>query len=238
MVEVTWKIDDLARKAKVTVDTIRFYQREHLLPPAERSGRNKLYGPVHLLRLERIRELQKRRFSLAAIRALLDGDQPGLVDGIFAAEGKQTYTFDDLVERSGADPALADALRRAGLIRDPQDYGRNAYDAADLDLLVTIVALSKEGLPAELIVELGHIYAQGVETMQQQVVELMMGHRGPEWEPEELREFQRHVSASAGKLLPLVARVVQYVHQRTLQRLTLGAMERAGSNAPEAQPRQ
>jgi len=233
MVEVTWKIDELARKAKVTVDTIRFYQREHLLPPSVRSGRNKLYGPAHLLRLERIRELQKRRFSLAAIRAFLDGDQPGLAEGIFGAEGKQNYSFDALVERSGVDPALADALRRAGVIRDPQDYGRNAYDAADLELLVAIEALNKEGMPAEVIVELGHIYAAGVEQMQRQVVELMMGARGPEWDADELREFQRHVSAAAGKLLPLVGRVVQYVHQRTLQRLTLGAIERASVREEE-----
>ncbi|MFN8035845.1 MAG: MerR family transcriptional regulator [Acidimicrobiia bacterium] len=226
MVEVSWRIDDLARRARVTVDTIRFYQREHLLPPAERSGRNKLYGPAHLLRLERIRELQKRRFSLAAIRALLDGDEPGIVEGIFASDGKPTLTFDDLVERSGVDLALADALRRVGVIRDPQEFGRNAYTSADLDVLVTIATLHRNGVPAEVLVDLGRIYATGVEQMQQQVVELMVGERGPQWEESELREFQRHMATSAGKVLPLVGRVVQYVHQRTLQRLTLRAIER------------
>lgn len=236
MTQEGWRIDDLARKAKVTVDTIRFYQRERLLPPAERSGRNKLYGPAHLVRLDRIRELQKRRFSLAAIRALLEGDRPGLVEGIFANEGRQNYTFDDLVERSGLDPALADALRRAGLLRDPQEYGRNAYDSADLDLFLAVAELQKAGLPAEVLVELGSIYAQGVEAMQRQVVELMAGNRGPSWEPEELLEFQRRTAAAAGKLLPLVGRVVEYVHRRTLQRLTLGAIERAGPAAAATSP--
>jgi hypothetical protein len=32
---------------------------------------------------------------------------------------------------------------------------------------------------------------------------------------------------SAGQLLPLVTRIVEYVHLRTLQRVTLGAIERS-----------
>ena len=53
-----WRIDDLAHRADVTVDTVRYYQREDLLPVGERAGRVKLYGPIHLERLERIRDLQ------------------------------------------------------------------------------------------------------------------------------------------------------------------------------------
>ncbi len=40
-----WRIDDLAHRAGVTVDTVRYYQREGLLPDGQRSGRVKLYGP-------------------------------------------------------------------------------------------------------------------------------------------------------------------------------------------------
>ena len=90
------RIDDLAQRAGLTVDTIRFYQREGLLPPAERAGRAKVYGPDHLARLAQIRELQGRRFSLAAIRALLESERPELVDGIFSGEGSISYSLDDL----------------------------------------------------------------------------------------------------------------------------------------------
>ena len=82
----SWRIDELAQRAGVTVDTIRYYAREHLLPPPERSGRHKLYGPEHLDRLTRIRDLQAQRFSLAAIRAVLDADQRGLLHALL-----QTY---------------------------------------------------------------------------------------------------------------------------------------------------
>ena len=63
------RIDDLAQRAGLTVDTIRYYQREGLLPPGAREGRHRVYGPDHLRRLTRIKELQARRFSIAAIRA-------------------------------------------------------------------------------------------------------------------------------------------------------------------------
>lgn len=219
----SWRIDDLARRAGVTVDTIRFYQRERLLPPAERAGRAKLYGPDHLARLEQIRDLQRRRFSLAAIRALLES--PGLTEGIFAGEGGLSYSLADLVERSGLDPGLVDRLRDVGLLRDPGDFGRAAYDASDLDMLRVVAELVHDGLPDDVVVELARIYVDGVEAVQHQVLEVFTEGRGHEWSPGELAEFQRHAASASGRWLPLVSRLVGYVHQRTLQRLALRRIE-------------
>jgi DNA-binding transcriptional MerR regulator len=221
------RIDELARRADLTVDTIRFYQREGLLPPAERAGRAKVYGQDHLARLAQIRDLQARRFSLAAIKSLLESDRTDLVDGIFSNEGSASYSLAELVERGGGSPELAARLHDAGLLRDPADYGRDAYDATDLDVLRAVVELERLGLPDELLVELASIYVQGVERMQVEVLELFSGSRGPAWDPDELKTLQGHAAAAAGQLLPLVTRIVEYVHQRTLQRLTLGAIERA-----------
>src|SRR4051794_32316095 len=225
----SFKIDDLAQRSGLTVDTIRFYQRESLLPPAERAGRSKHYGAEHLRRLEQIRDLQSRRFSLAAIKALLDSDRQDLVDGIFAGEGSISYSLGDLVERSGLDAEGAEALRTVGLLRDPREFGRDAYDATDLDVLRVAAELTRLGLPQDVLVELCGIYVQGVEEMQSQVLELFSGKRGTAWEPGELEVFQNHAASSAARLLPLVTRVVEYVHQRTLQRLTLNAIERTGT---------
>src|SRR3954451_11208369 len=101
-----WRIDDLAHRAELTVDTVRFYQREGLLPAGIRVGRTKQYGPEHLERTEQTRDLQARRFSLAAIKALLESERHDLVDGIFAGEGGLSYSLEDLVERSALDAAL------------------------------------------------------------------------------------------------------------------------------------
>jgi len=220
------RIDELARRSGLTVDTIRFYQREGLLPPAARVGRAKVYGQDHLDRLAQIRDLQTRRFSLAAIKALLDSDRPGIVDGIFAGEGSISYSLDDLVERGGGSAELAHRLRDVGLLRDPRDFGRDAYDATDLDVLRAVVELHRLGLPEDILVELASIYVQGVERMQLEVLDLFSGKRDRTWTEEELATFQNRAASAAGQLLPLVTRIVEYVHQRTLQRLTLGAIER------------
>jgi DNA-binding transcriptional MerR regulator len=222
----SWRIDDLAQRSGLSVDTIRYYQREGLLPPAERCGRAKQYGPAHLQRLEQIRDLQARRFSLAAIRALLDADRPGLVDGIFADGIGATYNLEELGARSGLDDDLIGQLRSSGLLRDPAEFGRDAYDGDDLDLCCAIAELRDAGLPDDVLVELGRIYADGVEAMQRDVMALFRGDTGPDWSDESLAEFQATASERAPDLLPRVQRVVGYVHHRTLQRLTLGAIER------------
>jgi len=223
-----WRIDDLAHRADLTVDTVRFYQREGLLPAGVRVGRTKQYGPEHLERIQQIRDLQTRRFSLAAIKALLESERQDLVDGIFAGEGGLSYSLADLVERTGLPDTLVDRLGTAGLLRDPAEFGRDAYDATDLDVLRAVAELHRLLLPDDILVELVSIYVRGVETMQSQVLELFAGERGPAWDPAELVAFQQSAAGSAGALLPLVTRVVDYVHQRTLQRLTLGAIERSG----------
>jgi DNA-binding transcriptional MerR regulator len=226
-----WRIDELAQRSGLTVDTIRYYQRERLLPPAERAGRLKLYGAEHLHRLERIRELQQRRFSLAAIRALLESERPGLVEGIFGADSP-SYSFDDLVEKTGIDRTLAGRLREAGFLRDPADFGRDAYDTSDLDALEAAAELARAGIRDDVLVEMTSVYATGIEGMQNDILDVFAGRRGPEWDPDELADFQTRSAELAGEMLPLVTRMVGYVHYRTLQRLTLGAIE-AAAEPPE-----
>ncbi len=222
-----WRIDDLARRADVTVDTVRYYQREGLLPGGQRAGRVKLYGPAHLERLERIRDLQRRGFSLAAIGALLTRDRDHLVDGIFADRGEgRGYTLAELVERAGIDAELCDALRAAGLLRDPRDYGRDAYDAEDLDLLRTMAEMARLGLPPRTLITLGEIYARGVEAIQAQVLDLFSTGGSATWSPGELETLRDVAARTSPDLLPLMRRLVDYLHHRTIQRLTLAAIER------------
>src|SRR5215475_12255639 len=64
-------IDALARQAQLPVRTIREYHTMRLLPPPERRGRVGFYGPRHSQRLELIARLQRRGYSLAGIRDLL-----------------------------------------------------------------------------------------------------------------------------------------------------------------------
>jgi DNA-binding transcriptional MerR regulator len=220
-----WRIDDLARRADVPVDTIRYYQRERLLPPGMRAGRANLYGAEHLERLARIKQLQERRFSLAAIRALMSGEQRGIVEDLFGSAEGRSYTLDELVERSGIDGALVDDVRAAGLLRDPAEYGHDAYDADDLDLLTTLAELHGLGLPRQAIVEIARTYAEGIEATQRRIIDLFTTGGEVEWTDSELSQFQDAAAEHATRILPLSRRLVDYTHKRTLQRLTLSAID-------------
>jgi DNA-binding transcriptional MerR regulator len=226
-----WRIDDLAHEAGITVDTIRYYAREGLLPAPTPAGRHRLYGDRHLDRLRRIKELQERRFSLAAIRAIVETNRPG-IDDIFAGAGR-TYTLAELIERSGVAPELVAELHRVDVLPDPAEFGRAAYDDTDLHLLEAIVELQNIGMPAEVLVELGTIYVRNFQVLQREVIDMLAGRTRPDWKPEMVRAVQTRLSASAGRLIPAIERVLNYVHQRTLQRFTLEAIRSAQDHGVE-----
>lgn len=70
--DISVQIGELARRANCPVETIRYYERERLLPPAARSAGNfRLYGAAHLARLSFIRRCRSLDLTLAEIRTLL-----------------------------------------------------------------------------------------------------------------------------------------------------------------------
>ena len=224
MPEAHWRIDELAQKAGLTVDTIRYYAREGLLAPPERAGRHKLYGPDHLDRLNRIRDLQTQRFSLAAIRAILNTDRPGL-EHLFATKGAG-YTFDELVARSGLDAELVTRLHDVGVLADPAELGHDAYDENDLALLRAVAELRDIGMTEQILLGLGEIYVRHFLALQADVHAMLAGN-DRDWDHDELVAIQRRLTANTDRMIPAVDRVLNYVHQRTIQRLTLDAVRTA-----------
>lgn len=223
--DTRWRVDDLAQRARLSVDTIRYYARERLLQPAIAVGRHKLYGPEHLERLERIRELQDQRFSLAAIRAILCSDRPG-IDRIFGG-GAHHFTESDLIDRSRVPVELVASLRDIGLLPDPAEFGREAYDDADLAMLRSVRELLDIGMTPEVLADLGAIYVKHFGALQTEVHATLAGWTRNDWDPAELEAMQRRLTASSDQLIPAVDRVLNYVHQRTVQRLTLEAIRTA-----------
>jgi DNA-binding transcriptional MerR regulator len=219
-----WRIDELAHEAGITVDTIRYYAREGLLMAPERAGRRNLYSQEHLDRLTRIRELQDQRFSLAAIKALCNVDRPGIED-LFAVQGR-SYDFEHLVARSGLDEQLVRKLQDVGLLANPAELGADAYDDSDLGVLRAIAELQQIGMTEQILVALGEIYVRHFTALQADVHRMLAGN-DREWDPDELVEIQRTLTANTHRMIPAVDRVLNYVHQRTIQRLTLQAMETA-----------
>src|SRR3954451_24247895 len=94
-------IDELARRAGMTVRTVRMYQERGLLPAPERRGRKATYGAEHLTRLRLVQRLADRGYSLAAVKDLTDAwdAQHGLAHVLG-------------LEAAGVEPATVEPPRR------------------------------------------------------------------------------------------------------------------------------
>lgn len=77
------KIGELSSAASTPIETIRFYEREGLLPaPARTAGNFRIYEAAHLDRLQLIRYCRGLDMSLEEVRVLLSfRDQPGAACG-------------------------------------------------------------------------------------------------------------------------------------------------------------
>lgn len=70
--DVPMKIGELARRAGVNIQTVRYYERRALLPePQRRPSGYREYGPDALERLRFIKRAQELGFTLAEIGELL-----------------------------------------------------------------------------------------------------------------------------------------------------------------------
>lgn len=68
----TLKIGELARRAQCPAETIRYYEREGLLPePTRTAGNYRVYGHAHVERLAFIRNCRSLDMTLEEIRHLL-----------------------------------------------------------------------------------------------------------------------------------------------------------------------
>jgi Zn(II)-responsive transcriptional regulator len=104
-----FSIGQLASRAGVAIDTVRYYERNRLLAPASRlaSGYRR-YGQAELKRLRFIRRAKALGFSLEDIRTLLSLSDRRSVDQIKrVAQGKLA----DIERRIAELESIADGLR-------------------------------------------------------------------------------------------------------------------------------
>lgn len=67
------RIGEFAERANVSHRTIRYYEREGLLSPAERVGTGyRYYNELSLERLQKVKQLQEIGLSLEEIRDVID----------------------------------------------------------------------------------------------------------------------------------------------------------------------
>lgn len=151
------RVEELAARADVSVDTIRFYQKRRLLPPPEREGRIAWYGLEHGDRLAQIKDLQQRGFSLAVIRRIVSGeldraDEPLAAAVVGAGDDggpgpEEFLTLEELAARSGVPQALVEAVVREGLLVPRRHEGDARFTTADVEIVAAGLRLLETGLP-------------------------------------------------------------------------------------------
>ncbi|MDT7838490.1 Cd(II)/Pb(II)-responsive transcriptional regulator [Aquabacterium sp. OR-4] len=117
------KIGELAAAHQVPVETLRYYEREGLLPaPARSEGNYRIYGPAHAERLAFIRHCRSLDMALDEIRVLLRfkdspddhcADVNGLLDRHIAEVATRLRELRQLDKQLKALRALCDSGRDA-----------------------------------------------------------------------------------------------------------------------------
>ena len=111
------QIGDLSRQTGCNIETIRYYERIGLLPPAARSiGRYRVYETVDVRRLGFIRRARELGFRLEEVRALLtlsanDG-QAACAEVRDLAAGHLAEVRAKIVDLQAMERVLADAVER------------------------------------------------------------------------------------------------------------------------------
>lgn len=180
-----FRVSQLAARAGVSVDTVRFYQSRGLLPPPRRAGRVALYGDEHLARLEHIRAWQARGLNLSVIGRLLHGEleaadealAAALTEGAGAAEGdEERFDISELAARSGIPLALLQAVARDGLLVPRLDDGEPRYTAADVEVAAAGLGLLEHGLPLAEVLDLARQHHAAMRAVAERAVDLFDTH--------------------------------------------------------------
>jgi MerR family transcriptional regulator, redox-sensitive transcriptional activator SoxR len=104
MTEATLGIGEVATRAGVSVSAIRFYERNGLLPEADRVGGKRRFGPGVVRRLGVIDIAKQAGFSLGEVRALLDSIDRGAPahEELQVLAARKLPEMDALIERARA----------------------------------------------------------------------------------------------------------------------------------------
>ena len=174
-------IDELARRAGMTVRNVRAHQSRGLLPAPEIRARTGYYGEQHVERLELIRRLQEGGLSLKAIERVLDGtfasssgkalDFTRALVSAFEEEKPEVVTLDELAEEWGPDPELLRKAERLGFVRR---LGEDAWEVRSPRLRRASLALAELGISRETAIKIVSVLKKNSEAVSRAYVELFL----------------------------------------------------------------
>ena len=232
-----YRVDELAARASVSVDTVRFYQSRGLLAPPERDGRRALYSDEHLQTLGRIRDLKQQGFNLGSIARLLRGDlAPGdraLIEAVAAtstATGPEGFTLDELARRTGMSRGLLEAIEREGLLAPTNVDGEPRYGPSDERAVAAGLELLEEGVPLQELLALARAHETATRATAERAVELFDEYVRRRSEEGDAGEGDRRLSDAFSSMFSAATALVAHQFGRLLLR---AAQERIDAEAIE-----
>ena len=235
------RVEELARRAGVRVDTIRYYQSRGLLPAPRRSGRVALYDDEHLRSLERVRALQAKGFTLATIARVLSGEldaaDQALV-GALAGEGLQAtdgdlLDLDELADRTGVPAGILKAVEQEGLLVPRRIGDKVGYTEDDVQVARAGLVLLEWGLPLPELLDLARAHDNAMRQVAERAVDMFdtyvrMSDRKLSGGPDTEIRARRLVEAFEA-LLPATATLVSHHFTRVLLATALEHIEHVGN---------
>jgi DNA-binding transcriptional MerR regulator len=176
-------VDELARRAGMTVRNVRAHQSRGLLQPPQVRGRTGYYGPEHLARLEFIKELQAEGFNLESIRRILENapeaspqealDFTRALTAPFSEERSEIVSVDELAEPWGeqATPELRRKVLKLGLMRD---LGDGRVEVRTPRLQRASEELAELGVPLEAAIEVIRVLKRHSEAVARAYADLFV----------------------------------------------------------------
>jgi DNA-binding transcriptional MerR regulator len=234
-----WRVEELARRADVSVDTIRFYQKRKLVPPPIREGRIAWYGDAHLDRLLRIRDLRAHGLTLALIGRVLDGDldptDAPLAAAVASAEGdaqEEFLTLPELADRSGVPAALLEAVAREGLLVPRTHDGGERFTSADVAIVQQGLRLLEQGLPLPELLTLAREHHETTRDVAEQAVALFDRHVRVPLRDSDLPADEKadRLVESFRVLLPAITALVAHHFRRVLLEVAQEHLESVGEH--------
>ncbi len=233
---VQFRVQELADHAGVSVDTIRFYQKRHLLAPPVRTGRVAWYGTDHLDRLHQIRDLQAEGFTLAIIRRVLDGeldpvDRP-LAAAVAESDTEEFLTVDELASRAGVPTAVIEAVVAEGLMLPRVHDGVAHFTTADVDVAAAGLELLQAGVPLPALLELARRHHAATIEIATAAVEMFDEHVRHPLLDARIDDDERaaRLVAAFRTLLPATGTLVAQHFRRVLLRVAQEHLEAVGDD--------
>jgi DNA-binding transcriptional MerR regulator len=219
-----YRVEQLAAACDVSVDTVRYYQSRGLLPQPAREGRVAWYGDDHVERIRRIRDLQRKGLTLAAIARVVgakgaDADLAvAVAEELGEADATELLTLDAFATAAGVPASLIQAVEREGIRIGREVGGEARYTASDIELVRTALRLLEFGLPLADLLALARDADAAMRGLAERAVDLFDEHvRRP------IRDTvgdgaaaQEQTVVAFRELLPAVTALIEHHFRRVL----------------------